>query len=63
MKTLEDVAKYLLKKRVSFQYNAEIITVTSSSFDVFKYASYHSETKELVLMDYEYNQFDGKKLK
>ena len=63
MRTIESVAKYLLKQKVSFKYSSDTLEVTSSYYSQFRYASYHTETKQLVLMDGNYNQFDASKLK
>lgn len=71
MKTVESVARFLLKKKISFKYTSDLtdgyknslVQVTDSNFMDFKYAGYHAETNKLILMDSEYNQFYPSALK
>jgi hypothetical protein len=54
MKTLEQAARQLLKNKIAFEYDGGQITVRGEFY--FTYASYHTDTKKLVLMDRELNQ-------
>ena len=47
MKTIEDVARYLLEHQLSFNYNNEFLFVTSTGWEVFRTASL--EEDKLVL--------------
>ena len=49
--TIEEVAAYLLFEKVSFTYDRNYLRVTDRNFDTFETASYHADTRKLVLMD------------
>lgn len=53
--TIEQIATILINNKISFEYSSSFLQVKDSSFDVFNSASYHAETKELILMDKDFN--------
>ena len=56
--TIETVAKILLLNRISFNYENDFLKVTDQTtrYDLFASASYHTETKKLVLMCEDYTK-------
>lgn len=55
-KTIEDIARYLLARKVSFEYSDKFLKVTDPEFLIFVSASYHVQSGKLVLMDDVYSE-------
>ena len=55
---IEQVAKMLVDNGISFQYEKNYLKVNDSefSYNYFDTATYHTSTKELILMDSQYNK-------
>ena len=51
MNTIEQIANFLLAKKIAFNYDGKMVTVTDTNYYEFKYACYHAETKKLVVCD------------
>lgn len=49
---IEDVAEFLLSRKIEFKYHPKELVVTDHHFkdDLFEYACYHASTGELVLL-------------
>ena len=64
-KTIESVARFLLKNEVGFTYKPNYLVVKDTNpnlnIDLFN-ASYHAETKELVLMNHQYEKIESIKI-
>jgi vacuolar-type H+-ATPase catalytic subunit A/Vma1 len=58
MKKIEQVAAILLKNQIEFNYEPKYLKVNDKiiSGDLFVTATYHTNTKKLVLMDGNYNE-------
>ncbi len=56
--TIETVAKILLSKKVSFNYENDYLKVTDQNvrYELFEIACYHSETKKLILQCIDYTK-------
>lgn len=58
--TIENIAKILILNKISFtyDYDNECITVinTELKYNLFEIATYHTKTKKLVLMCYDYTK-------
>ena len=54
--TMRGIAVELAIRNISFDFTPSQITVKDANFDCFKYATYHATTKEMCLMDYDYNE-------
>jgi hypothetical protein len=53
---VEQVAAWLIRRGVSFDYTPRRIVVRDPDFTTFSEASYHAETRKLVLMDSEWRE-------
>lgn len=57
MRTIEEIAMILIHHKIAFNYDGDFLIVKDVlvSTDIFKTASYHTDTNELILMDYNDN--------
>lgn len=58
MKTIKQVANFLIENNISFEYTPTYIKVKGSEVCNFETASLHCETGKLVLMDGKYNEVE-----
>jgi hypothetical protein len=60
MKTIEQIAKLLLKHKIPFYYDNNRLSVNDAvvKYELFRTAEYHSDKGHLVLMDNDYDAVD-----